>query len=112
MPQSGSEPKFESELSRTGPRFSPKFSEIAEPDLKSTLQFNRAPENANPFKWVHTSVTIVRNVSPLMYFRHTTSCNVKMNRSAINLLDKFRPHSESSTIHLGLASLTPEHYHI
>src|ERR1700733_9024040 len=114
MPQSGSEPKFEPELFRTGPRFGPKFSEIAEPDLKFSPRFNRAPENANPFERVRTSVTIVRNPSPLrlMYFRRTTSCNAKMNRGipiAINLLDEFRPHSESSTIHLGLASLTPEH---
>ena len=55
MPQFGSEPKFEPELFRTGPRFGPKFNEITEPDLKSSPRFNRAPENANPFERVRTS---------------------------------------------------------
>jgi hypothetical protein len=60
MPQSGSEPKFEPELLRTGPRFGPKFSKIAEPDPKSSPRFNKRLENANPFERVRTSMTIAR----------------------------------------------------
>ena len=41
MPQFGSEPKFEPELFRTGPRFSPRFSESTEPDHKSGSTFRQ-----------------------------------------------------------------------
>ena len=41
MPQFGSEPKFEPELFRTGPRFGPRFGKSAEPDHKSGSTFGQ-----------------------------------------------------------------------
>ena len=41
MPQFGSEPKFEPELFRTGPRFGPRFSESTEPHHKSGSTFGQ-----------------------------------------------------------------------
>ena len=41
MPQFGSEPKFEPELFRTGPKFGPRFSGSAEPDHKSGSEFRQ-----------------------------------------------------------------------
>jgi hypothetical protein len=60
MPQSGSEPKFEPELFRTGPKFSPKFKRFAEPDLWSSLRFETEQKNVHPFKQVRTSVNLVK----------------------------------------------------
>jgi hypothetical protein len=39
MAQSGSEPKLEPELFRTGPKFDPRFDGCAEPDHKSSSGF-------------------------------------------------------------------------
>jgi hypothetical protein len=61
MPQSGSEPKFEPELFRTGPKFGPKFKRLAEPNLKSSPGFETDQKNMNPFEQVRTSVNLVRN---------------------------------------------------
>jgi hypothetical protein len=47
MPQSGSEPKFEPELFRTGPKFGPRFDGRAEPDHKSGSRFGRGPKSQN-----------------------------------------------------------------
>ena len=41
MPQSGSEPKFEPELFRTGPKFGPRFGWKVEPDHKSGSRFEQ-----------------------------------------------------------------------
>jgi hypothetical protein len=61
MLQSGSEPKFEPELFRTGPKFGPKFKRLAELNLKSSPGFETEQKNVNPFKQVRTSVNLVRN---------------------------------------------------
>ena len=47
MPQSGSEPKFEPELFRTGPKFGPRFNDFAEPDHKSGSAFGKGAEFKN-----------------------------------------------------------------
>jgi hypothetical protein len=57
LPQSGSEPKFEPELLRTGPKFGPKFVRETEPDLRSSLRFRKGQQNANPFERVRTTGT-------------------------------------------------------
>jgi hypothetical protein len=60
MPQSGSEPKFEPELFRTGPKFGPRFDGCAEPDHKSGSGFRQGVTLLNlvrtePFSVVVTS---------------------------------------------------------
>jgi hypothetical protein len=42
MPQSGSEPKFEPELVRTGPKFGSRFGGGAEPEHKSGSAFGKS----------------------------------------------------------------------
>ena len=47
MPQFGSEPKFEPELFRTGPKFSPRFGGCAEPDHKFGSRFRQGVKFQN-----------------------------------------------------------------
>src|ERR1700678_4300382 len=50
MPKFGSEPKFEPELLRTGPKFSSKFSTFAEPNLKFSSRFSQTSILLNLFE--------------------------------------------------------------
>ena len=50
MPKFGPEPKFEPELLRTGPKFSPKFSTFAEPDVKFSPAFIQTSISLNAFE--------------------------------------------------------------
>jgi len=47
MLQSSSELKFKPELFRTGPKFSPRFNDFAEPDHKSSSVFGKGAESKN-----------------------------------------------------------------
>ena len=47
MPQFGSEPKFEPELFRTGPKFSPRFGGCAELDHKFSSGFRQGSKSLN-----------------------------------------------------------------
>lgn len=47
MPQFGSEPKFEPELLRTGPKFGPRFGGCAEPDHKFSSGFGQGAKSLN-----------------------------------------------------------------
>jgi hypothetical protein len=47
MPQSSSEPKFEPELFRTGPKFGPRFGWLVEPDRKFGSRFRQSSKSLN-----------------------------------------------------------------
>ena len=62
MPQFGSEPKFEPELFRTGPKFGPRFGGSAEPNHKSGSVFGQGAKSTN-LRWTRFEPNFFVNFS-------------------------------------------------